>query len=156
LEEYNLVDLWLNIPDADVPRVVDSGLAAVREETLECGVPLGMFVLGEAIDAMLEGNPNCKLVLCKVALGRSLPTTCGTLHACPDAALPAGYHSLCLIVDGEGVPAEEAASLAEDRGIPLDHFKHNYIVPNAALVLPTHYASFNIEDSEALAPPNPT
>jgi len=148
--EYGLVDLWLNVSDEHVQPIVDCGLATIPEETLQCGIPLGMFVLGDVIDDCLQNNPNRKLVLCKVALGRSLPTTSSTLSACPDAALPAGYHSLCLITEGdyatrESDNAEEELKL--NHGITLGTFKHNFIIPNASLVLPTHYVSFTVEDS---------
>ena len=53
-----------------------------------------------------------------------------------------GYHSLCVITDGlecsEGSPEGEAEEGTSALPISLESFKHNYIVPNAALVLPTH------------------
>ena len=69
-EAYGVLDLWLNVPDHEAPAVVTHGLLALREDTLACGVPLGMFVMGDLIEAGLEAGGPRKLILCKVSHAR--------------------------------------------------------------------------------------
>jgi len=132
-EDFGVVDLWLNVADDHVQNVIDGGLQSLGQQTLSCGVPLGMFV---------GGGDMQRFILCKVALGRSLPTTVESLTSCPDAPLPVGYHSLCVIPDGD-IPEDAASQL----GISMARFKHNYIVPNTSLVLPSHVVEFTVEET---------
>jgi hypothetical protein len=79
------------------------------------------------------------MILCKVALGRVLPTTDGIPEVLDvETILPTGYHSLHVQSDLESEPWP---SLARD-GTPA-YFTDTYLVPNTNLVLPTYVASYD-------------
>jgi len=130
--DFIVVDLWLNVDDSVVSDVVEQGLDALGAEMLVTGVPLGMLTMGDT-----EYNTDRTMILCKAVLGRSLPTTIESIQSVPDAPLPPGYQSLCFISE----ECEEACEV----GFAVGRFKHNFIVPNTALVLPTHCVQFTVE-----------
>ena len=84
--EFGVVDLWLNVPDVEQPAVVHKGLLGLREETLACGVPLGMFVMGEVIEAGLAEGATRQLVLCKA---NDTTYTRQSKHTLPDLRMAA-------------------------------------------------------------------
>jgi len=138
-KDFNVVDLWLYTEDVDcLNNVAKQGLQALGPQ-LSRGVPVGMYRIH---DPTTTPDTEQSLVLCKVALGRTLPMAVGgQLDA--TVQLPTGYHSLYVPADVEGDPHP---LLAADG--TRAHFVDNYLVPNTNLVLPTHLISFQYTAAE--------
>lgn len=141
-EEFGVSDLWLNVDkDALVDQVSRDGFAALGNEQLSFGIPLGTYLLDH--DDICGDNK--QMILCKVALGRSLPMTEASLNSLQEAPLPIGYHSFCI------PPQEDSQRASSTFGnIPLGVFEHSFLVPNSSFVLMTHLVTFEVKTHQTL------
>jgi len=136
--DFQPVELWFYSPDDEVlEKVAKEGMAALDTEVLAQGVPVGMY---RVEDVECEG-PH-KMILCKVALGRVLPSTDDAQESLSEETLlPTGYHSLHVRANVDVSPP----TLAGD-GTPA-YFADTFLVPNTHLVLPTHVVSYDTWNS---------
>ena len=66
--DFTLSELWLNADESTTALVAKEGLSTLSGKSFcSMGVPLGMHARD---DTQKSG---CSMILCKVALGRSLP-----------------------------------------------------------------------------------
>eukprot|EP00656_Telonema_subtile_P014814 TRINITY_DN17664_c0_g1_i2.p1 TRINITY_DN17664_c0_g1~~TRINITY_DN17664_c0_g1_i2.p1 ORF type:complete len:486 (+),score=143.02 TRINITY_DN17664_c0_g1_i2:70-1527(+) len=138
-QDFNVVDMWMYTEDATaMQRVATQGVKALAAQR---GVPVGFY---RVRDPLCTTQTTHNMVLCKVALGRTLPMAAGAqLDA--QIQLPNGYHSLYV----PALQSPEGATLCDD-GTPA-YFADNYLLVNPHLVLPTHMATFDYTGVE-LAP----
>jgi len=140
--EFGVTDLWLNIVDATlVEQVSKEGFATLGSEQLSFGIPLGTYLLDHD-EICGEGK---QMILCKVAVGRSLPMTESSLNSLQEAPLPVGYHSFCI------PPSDDAQrSTSTFGGIPLGVFEHSFLVPNTSFVVMTHVVGFDVKGDPSM------
>merc|ERR1712166_222914 len=142
--DFTLSELWLNVNESTTDLVAMEGISTLSGKSFSgIGVPLGMYAREDF------PRTSCKLILCKVALGRSLPMAPDMISAMEDCMLPVGYHSLSTM------QAESSEGTLVDSQIDFTRFEQNFLVQNYALVLPTHLVTYDIsqESDESSAPP---
>jgi len=138
-KDFSVTDLWLNVEgDQLVEDVSREGFEALGNEKLSFGIPLGCYLLDHD-DIRGSGH---QMVLCKAAIGRSLPMTEGSLNSLPEAPLPVGYHSLTIPPRDDG-----SRSTSTFGDIPLGVFEHSFVVPNKNFVLMTHIVTFDVKNT---------
>eukprot|EP00658_Telonema_sp_P-2_P013866 TRINITY_DN15257_c0_g1_i2.p1 TRINITY_DN15257_c0_g1~~TRINITY_DN15257_c0_g1_i2.p1 ORF type:complete len:529 (-),score=112.94 TRINITY_DN15257_c0_g1_i2:213-1799(-) len=137
--DFNVVDLWLYLEDVTMlDKIGKQGLQALGPQ-LERGVPLGMY---RVPDLLTKTRSDHEMILCKVALGRTLPMAAGA-QLDSRIELPTGYHSLYIPADMDPL-SDDGAQLCDDATPAF--FADNYLVKNINLVLPTHKINFSYHD----------